>query len=347
MGAGFGEDSSQVRSELLGYTRQLLDQTQAGPERAVLQGYITLWEQGTPKALRPSTPPSKGARAALISLGTPLLPLTAVKGENAEATQLVAPAPAPPTAREPARPNVGLGGLAASKLTPNVAQFFENRGDYSGDHLVRPPGLPDRHFAAGAGEETHLGPQISQLVDEMRGGSTARLEQQDRMIHALEGIRKSAEDEKAHTKGTLASIRRSEELDVFLARGCDTLTVEVCGTLLGKDLFNGLKRACEHAKHLMQQVRWPTTVSNRICYGVASLSWGGKDHRALPAWSLSAADFPFCKAEVFDAYTMPAESKLEARPRHPVVFSAWKRQAENSIRVFECTYGLEHGPERR
>eukprot|EP00974_Lingulodinium_polyedra_P122872 11184571-Lingulodinium_polyedra.AAC.1 len=25
----------------------------------------------------------------------------------------------------------------------------------------------------------------------------------------------------------------------------------------------------------------------------------------------------------------------------------WKRQAENGIRIFECVYGLEHGPERR
>eukprot|EP00972_Heterocapsa_arctica_P080301 11834544-Heterocapsa_arctica.AAC.1 len=44
---------------------------------------------------------------------------------------------------------------------------------------------------------------------------------------------------------------------------------------------------------------------------------------------------------------MPSENKLEARPRAPAIFSAWKRQAENSIRVFESVYGLEHGGERR
>ena len=65
------------------------------------------------------------------------------------------------------------------------------------------------------------------------------------------------------------------------------------------------------------------------------LLWGGKDHRDLPSWSLSAADFALCKAEAFDAYAMPPEAKLEPRPRMPAVFSTWKRQAENGLRVFE------------
>ena len=44
---------------------------------------------------------------------------------------------------------------------------------------------------------------------------------------------------------------------------------------------------------------------------------------------------------------MPADSKLEAMLWQFPVFSVWTRQAENSIRVFECVYGFEHGPERR
>ena len=67
----------------------------------------------------------------------------------------------------------------------------------------------------------------------------------------------------------------------------------------------------------------------------------------MPNKSLSAADFVLCRAEAFDAYVMPTESKREARPPMPAVFSTWKRQAGNGIRVFECEYGLEHGPERR
>lgn len=78
-------------------------------------------------------------------------------------------------------------------------------------------------------------------------------------------------------KGTLRALRRSEELDVHLARGCDTLTVEVCATLTGRELFHSLKRAC-NSRHLLQHIRWPSTVSNRNAYGAAALAWGGKNH---------------------------------------------------------------------
>eukprot|EP00959_Pyramimonas_sp_CCMP1952_P423933 8880053-Pyramimonas_sp.AAC.1 len=40
---------------------------------------------------------------------------------------------------------------------------------------------------------------------------------------------------------------------------------------------------------------------------------------------------------------MPTSCKLEPRPRHPVVFSQWVRQADNAIAVF----GRMHEPERR
>eukprot|EP00959_Pyramimonas_sp_CCMP1952_P303331 6347917-Pyramimonas_sp.AAC.1 len=73
----------------------------------------------------------------------------------------------------------------------------------------------------------------------------------------------------------------------------------------------------------MQAVNWPTTVTNRMAYGIAAFCWGDRDHKDLAEWSVSVADFPHCKAEVFDAYTMPTSCKLEPRPRHPVVFSQW------------------------
>jgi hypothetical protein len=125
------------------------------------------------------------------------------------------------------------------------------------------------------------------------------------IVQALEGIRRSQDEDKSQTKGTLGALRRPEELDVYLARGCDTLTVEVCATLTGRELFHGLKRACGHSRHLLQDIRWPTTITNRIAYGVAAFAWGGKDHREMPSWSLSVADFVVCRAEHFDSYTMP------------------------------------------
>ena len=77
-------------------------------------------------------------------------------------------------------------------------------------------------------------------------------------------------------------------------------------------------------------------MTNRHCYGIAALAWGGKGHRDLPSWSLSSADFPVCKAAAFGGYAMPADNKLESRPRHRTTFAVWKRQVENGIRVFEC-----------
>ena len=135
--------------------------------------------------------------------------------------------------------------------------------------MVRPPGLPGRQFAAGA-------PEDPEYLAAVREGNQQLLEANARILHALEGLRRIGEDDNSVARRTFGAIRRAEELDVYLARGCDTLTVEVCGGVLGRELFNSLKRACEQAKRLLQQVRWPTTVTNHICYGVASLSWGGK-----------------------------------------------------------------------
>ena len=39
------------------------------------------------------------------------------------------------------------------------------------------------------------------------------------------------------TKGTLGSIKEAEKMDVFLARGCGTLTIEVAPGVYGKELF--------------------------------------------------------------------------------------------------------------
>ena len=107
--------------------------------------------------------------------------------------------------------------------------------------------------------------------------------------------------------GALASIRRPEELDVYLARGCDGLTVEVCPTLEGRERFHGLRRACEHSKQLMIGIDFPTTITNRIACAFAALSFGGRDLRHLAPWAASVSDFPTCKTADFDAYIMPTE----------------------------------------
>lgn len=73
-----------------------------------------------------------------------------------------------------------------------------------------------------------------------------------------------------YRKRALGAVRRADELDIYMARGCDTLTVEVCPTIAGKELFHALKRTCTHRRVLLQRIRWPTAVTNRMAYGIAT-----------------------------------------------------------------------------
>lgn len=168
-----------------------------------------------------------------------------------------------------------------------------------------------------------------------------------KITHALDGLRRASEDDKGQLRGTYEGIRRSQELGAYLARGWDTLTVDVCATLLGKELFTGLKRACSSARHLLQQRRFPVLITNRLAYGIAALSWGGRDHRELPPCAVSMADFTQARAEDFHEYVAPMGHKLEGRAKHPLAFATWRKQAENGIAVFSFVYGKEHAPECR
>ena len=48
----------------------------------------------------------------------------------------------------------------------------------------------------------------------------------DRIIHAIDGLRKAQDEDKTGTKGQVSSIKEGEKLDVFLARGCGQLSIE-------------------------------------------------------------------------------------------------------------------------
>jgi len=202
--------------------------------------------------------------------------------------------------------------------------------------LVQPQEASPEATRAGASE-------LERLLDKQQAMANAM----PQVVQALEGLRKNQEDSRVAAKGTIAALRRAEELDVFMARGADTLRVEVCATLTGKELFHALKRCCASSRHLLMQIRWPTLVTNRLAYGVASLSWGGPTHKTMADWSLGTSDFLTAKGEHFDGYAPPHDSKLEARPRHPVTLASWKKMAENGIKVFASVYGLEHAAERR
>ena len=159
-----------------------------------------------------------------------------------------------------------------------------------------------------------------------------------RMIHVLEGIKKATEGDRRTSPGTKSYIGSEEALDLYLARGCNTLTVEVCPDTTGKDLFDSLKRACGHSKHLLQSIGWPCLITNGIAYGLAAMCHGGRDHTTLPNWSLSVAQAVTATPKDFDHYEMPRDDKA----RHPTHFATWLKQARNEIKMIGSVLGLEH-----
>ena len=167
-----------------------------------------------------------------------------------------------------------------------------------------------------------------------------------RMMHVLEGIRKATEGDKKTAPGTRSALGSEEGLDMYLARGCNTLKVEVLPDATGKELFDGLKRACGHSKALLQGIGWPCLITNGIAYGLAALSHGGRDHTTLPSWSLSVAQAVTAKPRDFDSYEMPKDDKVEPKPRHPTHFATWVKQAKNEIAMIGSVMGLEHKVDR-
>ena len=146
-------------------------------------------------------------------------------------------------------------------------------------------------------------------------------------------------------RGKLSSIGRVEERLVFLLRGCDHFQVALCPAAVGKELFHALKTAGAQARPQLRALKFPATLSNRHCYGIAALQIGGKDLKQVPDYALSAADFPLVTEEEFDAFASPPDHKLEKRPRAPVTLSAWFRCALREAWALACAYGEEHYPE--
>ena len=133
---------------------------------------------------------------------------------------------------------------------------------------------------------------------------------------------------------------------MYLARGCDSFTVTMCPGLLGRDLFDGLRRAGDAARVLLTQVGFPVPISNRVAYGCAAGTWGGRDADHVSPHSLTAADFPKCTEETFHNWLPPHDTKLEKRPGKPSTMADWHRYTTNEIMARGLVYGMEHRLER-
>ncbi|CAE7248885.1 unnamed protein product [Symbiodinium sp. CCMP2592] len=165
----------------------------------------------------------------------------------------------------------------------------------------------------------------------------------DESAKALQAIARSlVKDDQGQEKGKLSAIGRQEERLVFLLRGCDSLDVPLAAGVVGKELFHSLRAAATQARPKLRQLRFPVNLTNRLCYALASASFGAKDVKSLPLHCGSAADFPQTEEADFDAYSSPPDLKLEARPRGPTTVSTWLRNALRQAWGLACVYGQQH-----
>ena len=225
-------------------------------------------------------------------------------------------------------------------LTPNgglpdaVARLFPTAG------LEAPSGLVSAATGALALQQPSIGlgqglvRKAGAAFGEQLGPSNPTLAT-DRIIHAIDGLRKAQDEDKTGTKGQVSSIKEGEKLDVFLARGCGQLSIELCKGVYGKELFHSIKRA------ELGLIKWPVLITNRVALSISGLWWGGTE-----SFTLLAADCATARVEQIENWSPPTEHKLEARGKAPTTFLTWLRYAENSIKVFGSAYGLEHVQER-
>ncbi|CAE7256170.1 RE2 [Symbiodinium natans] len=140
----------------------------------------------------------------------------------------------------------------------------------------------------------------------------------DDTTRALQAIAKAvgAKDEaSAQERGKLSSIGRTEERALFLARGCDSLSVPLGEATVGKELFHALRNTATQDRPLLRSLKFPINITNRFAFGVCSLCIGGKG--SLPDYALCVGDFPATSEEDFDFYSTSfhADAVVPQRPQ--------------------------------
>ena len=215
-------------------------------------------------------------------------------------------------------------GSTASRLVPSpgAVDFFPGTASTL-------PGLPGQGLGAfrpyHAGAYTDPGPPV--------------LDEASKALQTIAKAISSKDEPSGQERGKLSSIGRTEERLVFLARGCDTLTVHLGEATVGKDLYHALRSMASQNRPLLREIGYPVNISNRIAFGVASFNIGGKG--SLPDYCLSVADFPQTSEEEFDLYSPPGDNKLEKRGRNPTTLTGWYRNALRQAWALACVFGAE------
>lgn len=156
---------------------------------------------------------------------------------------------------------------------PRGSQGFPSQAPYfsAGSGTIRPPQAQDT--LAMAARPRHLGAYTD--------GEPAHLDETAKALQAIAKTLTGKDEAAGQERGKLASIGKTEERMVFLLRGCDKLTVPVGNSTVGKELYHSLKSTSTQGRPQLRSIQFPVNINNRVAFGLASLSFGGKDTRAL------------------------------------------------------------------
>ena len=242
----------------------------------------------------------------------------------------------PRTSGRPAA-TLGAGSLYRSKYSsgPSMASVspYGIKGTGKAPLQGITPPRPQDSFAAVA-RPRHMGAYTDAEPPAM-----------DEATKALQTIAKTltSKDEAVnHERGKVSSIGKLEERLVFLVRGCDALTVSVGVATVGKELYYALKSTATQCRPQLRAIQFPVNIGNRLAFGLASMSIGGRDIRTLADYCVAASDFPLTTEEDFDSYGGASDSKMEKRLKAPSTLSHWYRNALRQAWAIACVYGAEH-----
>ena len=94
--------------------------------------------------------------------------------------------------------------------------------------------------------------------------------------HITTGQRLSEDDAK-HAEGSMGYLRSNEaRFLVYMARCFDRLRVKLCKGLVGRALYDGLRKGSDSHRLRFLELDCPIVFSNRHCYAAAACAWGGK-----------------------------------------------------------------------
>ena len=83
------------------------------------------------------------------------------------------------------------------------------------------------------------------------------LDETSKALQTIAKVMAAKEDPAAQDRGKLSSIGRTEERMLYLARGCDTLTVHLGEATVGKEPYHALKSVATQNRPLLREISFP------------------------------------------------------------------------------------------